>query len=165
VNRPPGAGQSLHLGVVHHSRGGSTAALADAAVEGARLGASASAVPVQISTKSAFDADAGDVRWADALLLATPAHFGYMAGALKDFFERVYPVCVETTSGLPYTMVVKGDTDVDGAVASVQKIATGMGWNLVLPPVKVVGAVTDADLERARELGATLAAGLGEGIL
>jgi hypothetical protein len=49
-------------------------------------------------------------------------------------------------------------------VASVQKIATGLAWNLVLPACTVVGAVTAADLERAAELGATLAAGLGEGI-
>jgi hypothetical protein len=46
----------------------------------------------------------------------------------------------------------------------VQKIATGLGWNLVLPPLTVVGAVSPADLEKATELGATLAAGLGEEI-
>jgi hypothetical protein len=46
----------------------------------------------------------------------------------------------------------------------VKKIATGLRWNLVLPPVTVVGDVTDSDLEAAAELGATLAAGLGEGI-
>jgi multimeric flavodoxin WrbA len=164
VTGPGQEDRARHLGVVRHSRGGSTAALADAAVEGARLGASASTVPVEIRVEGAFEADAEDVRWADGLLLATPAHFGYMAGALKDFFERVYPVCVDATAGLPYALLVKGDTDVDGAVASVEKIATGMGWNLVLPPVRVVGTVTDADLERAGELGATLAAGLGEGI-
>src|SRR5208283_1604397 len=103
-----------------------------------------------------------DVLWADALLLATPAHFGYMSGALKDFFERIYHPCLERTTGLPYALIVKGDTDVDGAVASVQKIATGLRWHLVLPPVTVVGAITAGDLELAADLGATLAAGLGE---
>jgi hypothetical protein len=164
VTRPPEEKRARHLGVVRHSRGGSTAALADAAVEGARMGAASGAVPVELRVMGAFDAGPQDVAWADGLLLATPAHFGYMAGALKDFFERVYPTCVDVTAGLPYALVVKGDTDVDGAVASVKKIATGMKWNLVLPPVTVVGAVTDADRERAWELGATLAAGLGEGV-
>jgi len=118
--------------------------------------------PVEMQVWGAFDAGPEDVLWADALVLATPARFGYMAGALKDFFERIYHPCLEKTVGLPYALIVKGDTDVDGAVASVQKIATGLQWNLVLPPLTVVGAITDADLDAAAELGATLAAGLGE---
>jgi multimeric flavodoxin WrbA len=152
-----------HLAVVHHSRGGSTRVLCQAAVEAAGAVTDTSA-PVEMQVWGAFDAGPDDVLWADALLLATPARFGYMAGALKDFFERIYHPCLDKTVGLPYALIVKGDTDVDGAVASVQKIATGLQWNLVLPPVTVVGAITDADLEAAAELGATLAAGLGEAI-
>jgi multimeric flavodoxin WrbA len=121
-------------------------------------------VPVELRVRGAFDAGAEDVLWADGLLLATPAHFGYMSGALKDFFERIYHPCLGRTDGLAYALIVKGDTDVDGAVASVKKIATGLNWNLVLAPVTVVGAITDGDLVRAAELGATLAAGLGEGM-
>jgi multimeric flavodoxin WrbA len=149
---------------VRHSRGGSTGALCDAAVTAARGVTGTTSVPVEIRVWGAFDAGPDDVVWADALLLATPAHFGYMSGALKDFFERIYHPCLERSAGLPYGLIVKGDTDVDGAVASVRKIATGMSWNLVLPPVTVVGAVATADLDAAAELGATLAAGLGEGI-
>ncbi len=152
------------LGVVRHSRGGSTAALCDAAVTAAQGVTGTTSVPVELREWGAFDAGPDDVVWADALVLATPAHFGYMSGALKDFFERIYHPCLERTTGLPYGLIVKGDTDVDGAVASVRKIATGLSWNLVLPPVTVVGAITTADLEAAAELGATLAAGLGEGI-
>jgi multimeric flavodoxin WrbA len=152
-----------HLGVVHHSRGGSTRVLCQAAVEAAGAVTDTSE-PVEMQVWGAFDAGPEDVLWADALLLASPARFGYMAGALKDFFERIYHPCLDKTVGLPYALIVKGDTDVDGAVASVQKIATGLQWNLVLPPVTVVGAITDADLDAAAELGATLAAGLGEAI-
>jgi multimeric flavodoxin WrbA len=153
-----------HLGVVHHSRAGSTVALCDAAVEAARDVSGTTSVPVELRVRGAFDAGAEDVLWADGLLLATPAHFGYMSGALKDFFERIYHPCLGRTEGLAYALIVKGDTDVDGAVASVKKIATGLNWNLVLAPVTVVGAITDGDLVRAAELGATLAAGLGEGM-
>jgi multimeric flavodoxin WrbA len=153
-----------HLGVVHQSRAGSTLALCEAAVTAAREVAGTTTEPVEVRVWGAFDAGPDDVLWAHGLLLATPAHFGYMSGALKDFFERVYLPCRDHTAGRPYALIVKGDTDVDGAVASVQKIATGMQWTLILPPVTVVGAVTAADLERAAELGATVAAGLGEGI-
>jgi multimeric flavodoxin WrbA len=152
-----------HLGVIHHSRGGSTGTLCQAAVAAAGQ-VTDTTEPVELRVRGAFDAGADDVLWADALVLATPAHFGYMSGALKDFFERIYRVCLDQTVGLPYALIVKGDTDVDGAVSSVEKIATGLRWTLVLPPVTVVGAVTDADRERAADLGATVAAGLGEGI-
>jgi multimeric flavodoxin WrbA len=153
-----------HLGVVHHSRTGSTWALCEKAVVAARSVTDTASGPVELRVAGAFDTGPDDVLWANALLLATPAHFGYMSGALKDFFERIYYACLEKTVGLPYGLIVKGDTDIDGAVASVKKIATGLRWNLVLPPVTVVGDVTDSDLEGAGELGATLAAGLGEGI-
>jgi multimeric flavodoxin WrbA len=56
---------------------------------------------VDIRVRNAFDAAPDDVLWADALLLATPAHFGYMSGALKDFFERIYRPCLEQTPGMP----------------------------------------------------------------
>lgn len=116
------------------------------------------ALPLQVL--GAFDAGPEDVLWAKGILLATPARFGYMSGALKDFFERIYHPCLEHTRGLPYGLIVKGDTDVDGAVSSVERIATGLAWRRVLPVLRVVGDSTDEDREAAVELGASLAAGL-----
>lgn len=154
-----GDGALRNLLVVFHSRTGSTQTLCDAAVSAA---CAAAGDEVTLRVLGAFTAEPDDVLWAHGILLVTPANFGYMSGALKDFFERVYHPCLERTAGLSYALIVKGDTDVDGAVASVQKIATGLQWNLVRPPVTVVGAITAADLDDAAELGATLAAGLGE---
>jgi flavodoxin len=150
-----------HLLVVFHSRTGSTQALCDAAVDAAT---EAVGDEVTVRVLGAFSAGPDDVLWADGVLLVTPANFGYMSGALKDFFERVYHPCLEQTAGLPYALVVKGDTDVDGAVSSVERIATGLRWRRVLPPVTVVGDSTAGDTERAAEQGATLAAGLATGI-
>jgi multimeric flavodoxin WrbA len=152
---------ACHLLVVWHSRSGSTARLRDAAVAGAAEGGGDE---VELRVLQAFDAGPDDVLWAGGVVLATPANFGYMSGALKDFFERVYHPCLGRTDGLPYVVVAKGDTDVDGAVASVDRVATGLNWRRVLPPVTVVGPVTDDDAARAAELGATLAAGLAAGI-
>jgi multimeric flavodoxin WrbA len=147
--------------VVSHSRTGSTRVLCDAATAAARAAAEDEVV---VRALGAFDAGPDDVRWAHGVLLCTPANFGYMSGALKDFFERIYHPCLEHTAGLPYVLVVKGSTDVDGAVASVERIATGLKWRRVLPPATVVGDATAGDEEKARELGATLAAGLAAGI-
>ena len=148
----------VRLLVVFHSRGGATRALCDAAIAGAR---DADAEP---RVRDAFVAGPDDVRWAQAVLLATPARFGYMSGALKDFFERIWHPCLDVTVGLPYALVIKGDTDVDGGVSSIERITTGLKWRRVLPPLTVVGAVDDAHRDAARELGATLAAGVAEGV-
>jgi NAD(P)H-dependent FMN reductase len=157
----PDSAAPRHLLVVFHSRTGSTRALCDAAVSAA---ADAAGDEVTRRVRGAFEAGPEDVAWCHAVLLVTPANFGYMSGALKDFFERIYHPCLETTVGLPYALLVKGDTDVEGAVSSVERIATGLRWRRVLPPVTVVGGAAPSDFERAAELGATLAAGIAAGI-
>jgi len=150
-----------HLLVVHHTRTGTTAILRDAVLEGAATVGAA----VSVRSLGAFDAAAEDVWWAEAIVLCTPANFGYMSGALKDFFERIYHACLDRTAGLPYALVVKGDSDAAGAVASVERITTGLRWRPIAAPVVVVGPVTDADREAAWELGASVAASLDAGIL
>jgi multimeric flavodoxin WrbA len=119
---------------------------------------------VEVRVRRAFDATPDDVRWAEGVILGTPENFGYMSGALKDFFERIYYVLLDETRGRPYALFVKASTDGDGAVRSVERIVTGLGWRAVLPPVVVVGDATEEHLAAAEELGMTLAAGLEAGI-
>lgn len=147
--------------VVSHSRSGGTQALTDAVVAGA---SSDDIDGVEVRVRRAFDATADDVRAADAIALGTPENFGYMSGALKDFFERIYYVLLEETRGLPYALYVKASTDGEGAVRSVERIVQGLKWRAVLPPIVVVGALSDEHLEAAHELGLTLAAGLEAGV-
>jgi multimeric flavodoxin WrbA len=169
---------------VFQSRSGGTQSLVDATERGARLaiaqssgaqssGAQSSGAQssdaqssgdTTLEVQHAFDTLPEDVMAASALIIATPANFGYMSGAVKDFFERIYHPCLEETASMPYAMIVKGDTDVDGAAASVERIATGMRWREVLPRLCVVGDVTQDHLDAAFELGATIAAGLDAGI-
>jgi len=153
--------RSRRLLVVYHTRSGSTRRLCEAVVQGT---AEAAAENVEVAVLGAFDAGPDDVRTSDAVILGTPANFGYMSGALKDFLERIYHPLLEETVGLPYGLFVKGDTDADGAVRSVEGIVTGLRWRRVLPPVVVVGELLPHHTEAAHELGATFAAGLGEGI-
>jgi multimeric flavodoxin WrbA len=147
--------------VVYHSRSGGTQALTDAVVAGAT---SDDIEDVDLRVLHAFDAGPDDVRACDAILLGTPENFGYMSGALKDFFERIYYVVLDARAGLPYALYVKASTDGDGAVRSVERIVTGLKWRAVLPPLVVVGDVHDEHVEAARELGLTLAAGLEAGV-
>jgi multimeric flavodoxin WrbA len=155
------AADARHLLVVYHSRSGGTQALADAAIAGAR---SDDIEGVDVREIHAFDATVDDVRWCDGIILGTPENFGYMSGALKDFFERIYYALLDETRGLPYALFVKGGHDGEGAVRSVERIVTGLGWKAVLEPVLVVGELDDAALERCHELGITFAAGLEAGV-
>jgi multimeric flavodoxin WrbA len=155
--------------IVFQSRSGGTRSLVDAAEQGARI-AIAQNPDAQnpggttLEVKHAFDTTAEDVMAASALIIATPANFGYMSGAVKDLFERIYHPCLEETASMPYAMIVKGDTDVDGAAASIERIATGLRWREVLPRLCVVGDVKQENLDAALELGATMCAGLDAGI-
>jgi multimeric flavodoxin WrbA len=150
-----------HLLVVYQSRSGSTASLCDAVVAGAEEGAGEA---VSRRVRHALDAGVDDVLWAEAVIIGTPANFGYMSGVVKDFFERIYHPCLDRTAGLPYTMFVKGSTDAAGAVTSVERVVAGLRWRQILPPVVVVGDLGPQHLAAARELGATVAAGLDAGI-
>jgi len=150
-----------HLLIVFHSRSGGTQALADAVIAGAT---SDEIEGVEVRVRRAFDASVDDVHWADGVILGTPENFGYMSGALKDFFERIYYALLDETPGLPYALFVKGGHDGEGAIRSVERIVTGLRWKAAQPPLLVVGALDDAALERCHELGLTLAAGLEAGV-
>jgi multimeric flavodoxin WrbA len=139
--------------VVHHTPSPAMQALLEAARAGAAL------VPeIEVVSRPALTAGAADLLAADAVLLGTPAHLGYMSGALKHFFDTVYYPCLEAKVGMPYAVYVHGQNDTTGAMRSIEKATTGMRWKLVAEPVLVVGEPTAADRDALTELGGTLAA-------
>jgi len=150
-----------HLLIVHHSQTGATAALAAAVIAGAR---EAAAESLEVRTLDCLAATPDDVKWAHGVLLGTPENFGYMSGALKYFFDRIYYPCLEHTQGLPYALFVKAGNDGSGACASVERIVTGLRWRAVQAPLVAVGELTEAHLAAARELGETVAAGVDLGL-
>jgi multimeric flavodoxin WrbA len=119
---------------------------------------------IELCELPALSAGADDLRWAEAILLGTPEKFGYMAGALKDFFDRTFYPTEGEVAGLPYALFVSAGNDGTGAVASVERIVNGYRWQRIADPVIVVGEPDEPALNRCRELGQTLAAGLAMGI-
>lgn len=115
---------------------------------------------VEIVVRPALAAGASDVIDADGYLLGTPANLGYMSGALKHFFDVVYYPALEATQRRPWALLVHGNNDTSGAVDSVERVVTGLGWRAVARPVEVVGQPGGDDLDACWELGATLAATL-----
>lgn len=106
-----------------------------------------------------------DVLWAKGILLFTPENFGYMSGALKDFFERIYYPCLERTQGMPYSLCVRaGQDNGSGAVTSVTRITTGLRWREVQPALRCTGPYREEYCQAAAEFAATFATGLEMGI-
>jgi multimeric flavodoxin WrbA len=163
VRFPSGCDNPLvpNLLVVWHSKTGGAQRLAEAVIQGA---GDPAIEGVDVRAVRALDAAAADVRWADGIVLGTPANLGYMSGALKHFFDSIYYEVLDDTPGLPYALFVKGSTDADGAILAIEKIATGLQWKRVLPPLVVMTDVTEEHTDAAYELGATFAAALAEGL-
>lgn len=147
--------------VVYGGRpGGRTDRLRAAAEAGVR----AAGEEISLTSRHALDCGTEQLLAAQGLLLGTPEHFGYMSGALKDFFDRTYYPAEGRTSGLPYALFVSAGNDGSGTVRAVERIVTGYGWSAIAPPLIVIGDPGPADLCRVEELAATLAAGLIAGI-
>jgi multimeric flavodoxin WrbA len=71
--------------IVYHSLSGNTKAMAEAVAEGAR-GVSGA----KVSVKTGLEATVEDLLGCDAVAVGSPDYFSYMAGGLKDFFDRTY---------------------------------------------------------------------------
>ncbi|WP_029138323.1 flavodoxin family protein [Nakamurella lactea] len=143
--------------VVHHT----TSPALDELLQAVRRGAGdPELAAVEVRCRPALTATAVDVLQADGYLLGTPANLGYMSGALKHFFDTVYYPCLEATRGRPYGLYVHGNNDVDGALTAVHRIVTGLGWQQVAEPVRVIGSPTAADRAACQDLGGVLAASL-----
>jgi len=145
--------------VVHHTPSPSLQAMLEAVVSGAH---DPELEGVEVAVIPALAATIPDVLAADGFVLGTPANIGYMSGALKHFFDQVYYPCLAAKAGAPYGLYVHGSSDTIGAVRAVGAIAKGMGWAEVVKPVAVTGPADKEAERRCYELGATVAANLGE---
>jgi hypothetical protein len=143
--------------VVHHTSSPALHGMLDAVLDGT---SDPAIEGVRVVVRPALTASPVDVLEADGYLLGTPANLGYMSGALKHFFDQIYYPCLDATAGRPYGMYVHGNDDTTGAIRAVEKIVTGLRWREAQRCVSVVGRPDGTDLERCRELGAALAAGL-----
>jgi multimeric flavodoxin WrbA len=146
--------------IVFHTGGVKTAQMAQAVERGAR-----SEQGVRVVVKRCADAGAEDVLAADGLILGTPENFGYMSGMMKDFLERIFYACEGKVNGRPWALFVGAGQDGTGAVASVERIVTGLRLKKACDPLVVVKELRPEQVTALEEMGAAMAAGLAAGIL
>ena len=138
-----------------------TRRLFDAVVEGA---SSIENENVEVMACRPFDVQPQDVQTARAVILGTTENLGYMSGALKDFFDRIYYPCLEHTQGMPYALYVRAGHDGTGTRRSIESITGGLGWRAVQEPLICRGEWQDAFVAQCQELGTAMTAGLEMGI-
>jgi len=152
---------SKKLLIVYHTQSGTTSRMAEAVIRGAR---SDNVDGVDVRVKSALDADADDLLWADGFILGTPENFGYMSGAMKYFLDRVFYSCENKVNGRPYALFIRAGNDGTGAISSLRRILTGLAVREVQEPVLIAGEFDESRLAECEELGLTMAAGLEAGV-
>ncbi len=145
--------------IVYHSRTGNTEKMAKAVAEGA-----ASIENTELIVKRAFDATLEDLLYCDGIAIGTPENFGYMSGAMKDFFDRTFYPAQGKVFKKPYVVFISAGNDGRGAQNSIERITLGYPLKKVYEPVIARGEVTEELLEQCHELGATLAGGCEMGI-
>ncbi len=147
--------------VVAHVPSPNTTRLRDAVLRGA---ASPEIAGVEAVALPPLAAGPEDVLAAQAVILGTTENLGYMSGALKDFFDRIYYPCLERTQGLPYALYIRAGLDGTGTRRAVESIATGLRWRAVQEPLICRGSFREEFVARCEELGLLMAAGLEAGV-
>jgi len=147
--------------VIFHSQTGNTEKLAKAVARGVDTTANARA-----HLKRAVSAVAQDLRDCGAVVICSPEYFGYMAGAVKDFFDRTYEELKDDPAvrKKPFCVVISAGNDGSFALSHIERICKGYRLRQVQKPIVCKGAVADEALARCFELGATIAEGLNAGI-
>jgi multimeric flavodoxin WrbA len=157
--------------IVYYSYTGGTQQMAYAAAGGAR-----DAGEVDVVLMKAEECQPDDMLAADGFIFATPENLAAIAGVMKAFLDRCYYPLLGKIEGRPYAAMICAGSDGENARMQLERIATGWRLKRVIDtPIICTHAQTEAeilaaktisnqDLERSAEVGATLAAGLGLGI-
>ena len=154
--------------IVWHSMTGGSEALARAACAGA--------AEVEARLVHAGDVTAAEMLGADGYLFVFPENLAAISGVMKAFFDRCYYPCLGQINGRAFAVIVCAGSDGRNALAQAERIATG--WRLkkvtdsmivcthAQTPEEILAAktISAGDLQKARDIGATLAAGMAMGV-
>ena len=155
--------------IVYYSRTGGSRQMAEAACVAAREEAATRLL-------RADRAGPEDLLNADGYIFCAPENLAAIAGVMKDFFDRCYYPVLGRIEGRPYAQMVCAGSDGGNAVRQIARIAQGWRLKPVQEPIIICThaqtpeqilakkVISDDDLEKCREIGLALAAGLSMGV-
>jgi NAD(P)H-dependent FMN reductase len=145
--------------------------MAEAAAAGA---ATEAGITTRLQTAAATTPD--DVIGADGYIFAAPENLAAIAGVMKDFFDRCYYPALGRLNGRPYASLICAGSDGENAARQIARIATGWRLKAIAEPLIIctnaqtpeailaAKTIPQSDLQKCRDLGAALAAGLALGV-
>ncbi|MEJ2446038.1 MAG: flavodoxin family protein, partial [Exilibacterium sp.] len=148
--------------IIAHAPSENTKKMADAVVKGAT---DAEITNVDVQCKAPLDTQPDDILAAQAIIIGTTENLGYMAGLIKDVFDRCYYPCLEKTQGLPFAFYIRAGHDGTGTQRAIESITTGLRWRLVQEPLVCRGSFQAQFLSQCEDLGLSVAASLDAGII
>jgi len=113
---------------------------------------------------------------ANGYIFAAPENLAALSGEMKEFFDRCYYPVLGQIEGRPYAQMICAGSDGTNAARQTARIATGWRLKEIHPALIICTqaqtqaailaekTISDTDLARCSELGATLAAGLSMGV-
>lgn len=156
-----------NLLIAWHSRTGASRAMAQAAADGAgpdaHLVAAEAVEPEHLLSAGGY-------------LFVCPENLATMSGMMKEMFDRCYYPVLGKIEGRPYATIIAAGSDGQGAQNQIDRIATGWRLRRVAEPLIVCThaqsmaailapkTVSAEELAACRELGASIATGIGLGI-
>jgi len=137
--------------IVYHSLSGNTRSAAKAVAEGVKTAG------VKAIVMEGLKAGPDDLLACDAIAAGTPDYFSYMAGGLKDFFDRSFYPTQGQVTGKPCGIFV---THGGGgkAVESMKSVCASFKFKVITEPVLVENRPNEAATEKLRALGKAVAA-------
>ncbi len=138
--------------IVYHTLSGNTEKMAKAFAEGAR-----SVEGAETIIKKAFDASLEDLLACDAIAFGSADYFSYIAGALKDFFDRTFYPSRGKVDGKPYAAFATGGRGGDIALAVLDRLCSSFKLKKAVDGISVAGAPSQDALGRCRDAGEKLA--------
>ncbi len=130
----------------------------------------------EIVLKFADQAGPDDLLAADGYIFCAPENLAAISGLMKEFFDRSYYPVLGRIEGRPYAQMICAGSDGENAARQIARIATGWRLKEVQPPLIICThaqtpeaimaekTIPDDQLDRCREIGAALAAGLSLGV-
>jgi len=137
--------------ILFYSRGGRTETLAKAIAEGVNRVPGASALLKRVDYATVYD-----FITCDAVAFGSPNYFSYMAGLIKDFFDKALFIR-EKVTGKPAFAFTSGGGSSDSALLSLERMISSFRLEKVSNGIVSSGTPGKEDLEKCRRIGEALA--------
>jgi multimeric flavodoxin WrbA len=138
--------------IVYHTLSGNTEKMANAFAEGVK-----SVQGTEVVLKRAFDATLEDLLGCDAVAFGSADYFSYIAGALKDFFDRTYYPSQGKVAGKPYAAFATGGRGGETALAVLDRLCGSFKFKKAVEGIAVERSPSSDALAKCKEAGKKLA--------